>query len=315
MSDAALQLLLDSDEPAIRHAALIELLDRPAADPQARALRAAIAGGAIVGRLVDGPTEFHPYQKWRGAHWRLVSLMDLGVPPDAGRLVDAYERVLAWLGPDHERRVPVIAGRARRCGSQEGNALAVGVHLGLANGPRVRQLAANLVRWQWPDGGWNCDTKPAASHSSFNETCPPLLGLARFAVATGDPDARAAAERAAEFLLRHRVVFSERTGQLAHPTLGILHYPPYWHYDLLAGLRVLAAAGHATDPRARDALDLLESRRRPDGTWQSGGRWWRPPGSTGANVDVVDWGGRGPSEPLTLSALRVLKAARRWTPA
>lgn len=67
MSDAALQLLLDSYEPAIRHAALIELLDRPAADPQARALRAAIAGGAIVGRLVDGPTELHPYQKWRGA--------------------------------------------------------------------------------------------------------------------------------------------------------------------------------------------------------------------------------------------------------
>ncbi|HEX5148840.1 MAG TPA: hypothetical protein VFW02_07150 [Candidatus Limnocylindrales bacterium] len=319
MADPALQLLLDSDEPAIRHAALTELLDRPPDDPDVAAARAAIPTGPIVAGLVagqepDGQFGVHPYTKWSGAHWRLVSLMDLGVPGDLPSLAAAHDGVLAWLGPGHERRVPIIDGRARRCGSQEGNALATGVHLGRDDDPRVRRLAANLVRWQWPDGGWNCDKKPAARHSSFNESCPPLLGLARFAAASDDRDAAAAADRAAEFLLRHRVAFSERTGELASPSIGLLHYPPFWHYDLLAGLRVLVAAGRVGDPRASDALDLLESKRRPDGSWQPGARWWRSPGSRGSNVEVVDWGGRGSSEPLTLSGLRVLKAAGRWRP-
>ena len=312
--DPAVERLLESDEPAIRHAALTELLDRPAQDPDVRDARRRILNGPIARTLTTPTPSLHPYQKWRGAHWRLVSVMDLGIPGDTPGLREQYEAVLEWLGPAHVARVPVIKGLARRCGSQEGNALAVGVHLGLADDPRVAELGRNLERWQWPDGGWNCDKKPKASHASFNESCPPLLGLARFADATGDGDARAAADRAAEFLLRHRVAYSERTGELAHPNVGVLHYPPFWHYDYLVGLRALAAAGRVTDARTADALDLLEANRRADGTWQPGGRWWRRPGSSGANVEVVDWGS-GASEPLTLSAVRVLKAARRWQPA
>jgi hypothetical protein len=91
----------------------------------------------------------------------------------------------------------------------------------------------------------------------------------------------------------------------------MLHYPPYWHYDLLAGLRALAAAGHIRDRRASRALDLLQERRRTDGTWHTGGRWWRPKGPYAR--DVVDWGS-GPSEPITLTAIEVLKAAGRWKP-
>ena len=66
--------------------------------------------------------------------------------------------------------------------------------------------------------------------------------------------------------------------------------------------------GLAGDPRAADGIELVQERRRSDGLWQAGGRWWKPPGSKGANVEVVDWG-RGPSEMLTLNALRVLAAA------
>jgi hypothetical protein len=67
--------------------------------------------------------------------------------------------------------------------------------------------------------------------------------------------------------------------------------------------------GLARDPRAQDAIELLEERRLRDGTWRSGGRWWRPPGSKGANVEIVDWGS-GANQMLTLNALRVLHAAK-----
>ncbi len=314
IGDPAIDLLLASAEPAIRHAALVELLERPTTDPDVRSARTGVATGPLVRALSTARPDNHPYAKWHGAHWRLVSLMDLAVPPDVVEAAE-YERILDWLlAPGHLRGVRVIEGRARRCASQEGNALAVGVWLGNAGDGRVVELAAHLGRWQWPDGGWNCDRRPQVTHSSFNESLPPLLGLARFADATGDKDAAAAAVRAAEFLLRHRVAFSERTGEIAHDSIGTLHYPPYWHYDVLAALRALAASGHLGDERTSDALDLVEARRHPDGTWHPGGRWWRSPGSKGSNVEVADWGARGPSEPLTLSALRVLKAAGRWTP-
>jgi hypothetical protein len=67
----------------------------------------------------------------------------------------------------------------------------------------------------------------------------------------------------------------------------------------------------ADDPRAADAIDLLIAQQRNDGCWRSGPSWWRAPGSGGTNVEVVDWGRRGPSEMVTLNALRVLRAAGR----
>jgi hypothetical protein len=42
-----------------------------------------------------------------------------------------------------------------------------------------------------------------------------------------------------------------------------------------------------------------------------GSSWWRKLDSLRSNVEVVDWGGRGPSEMTTLNALRILKAAGR----
>lgn len=89
-----------------------------------------------------------------------------------------------------------------------------------------------------------------------------------------------------------------------------IHSPPYWHYDFLQALVVLARMGLVGDSRASDALDLLEEKRLSDGTWRAGARWWKAPGSKGSNVEVVDWGA-GANELATLHALRVLRSAGR----
>jgi hypothetical protein len=179
-------------------------------------------------------------------------------------------------------------------------------------------MAESLLDWQWPDGGWNCDRHPEAHHSSANESLPPLRGLAAFARASADAGlaaaARAAADRTAEFLLRHRVAWSERTGRPMNPRVVELHYPPYWHYDVLAGLRALAESDHLDVPRTADALDFLEAKRKPDGTWAPDAAWYRRPGAAASLVEVVDWTPRdhgATNEALTLSALLVLKAAGR----
>lgn len=259
--------------------------------------------------LVEGLSRdygVHAYGKWRGAFWRLQSLVDLGVGSRDPAALAAVAQTLEWvasprrLATIHKRR---IDGRVRRCATQDGLALHASLHFGLRDDPRLDTLAESLVQTQWPDGGWNCDLRPRVTHSSFNETWGPILGLAAYGI-------HDAVERGAEFLLRHRVVFSHRTGEPAHPVLMKLRYPPYWHYDVLVGLRTLATSVGLDDPRTADALDLLESKQREDGTWRAEGKWWKRPGSKGSNVEAVDWG-EAASEVLTEQARDVLRVAGR----
>jgi hypothetical protein len=146
--------------------------------------------------------------------------------------------------------------------------------------------------------------------SSFNESLAPMWGLHEYWAATGETAAREAAERTAELFLEHRLFRVLATGEPIHQSFVTLHSPPFWHYDYLQALVVLARMGRANDPRTSDGLNLLEERRLADGRWRAGSRWWRAPGSKGSNVEVVDWGS-GPNELLTLNALRVLRASGR----
>jgi hypothetical protein len=310
---AALAWLLASDEPAVRHLARRDLLgDGPAAAADAaRVLEGPKVAVLLAGQRPDGGFGVRPYSKWTGAHWRLVSLVELAAPAGEPRLLAAASTVLDWLTSDaHRRTVMVVDGLARRCASQEGNALAVACRLGMAGDPRAELLARSLAGWQWPDGGWNCDPRASGRRSSFHESLPPAWGLHEYWLATGATWAREAATRTAELLLSHRLFRSLRDGEVIDRRWLRPRYPPYWHYDVLQALLVLSRLGLARDPRAADALDLVARRRRADGRWWPSGYWWRPPGSRSGSgpVEVVDWGRSGPSEMLTLNALRVLRA-------
>ena len=141
-------------------------------------------------------------------------------------------------------------------------------------------------------------------------TREPAWGLHEYAGTTSAAWAETAAQRAAELFLEHRVYRSLATGETISPEWIALHYPPYWHYDVLQALLVLGRLGRLEDERASDALDLLVRLRRPDGRWEPGGCWWRKPGSR-TQTEVVDWVRHGPNEMITLNALRVLRTARR----
>jgi hypothetical protein len=308
---SALDWLLASDEPGVVVQAKRELLEQEDPPEAASVLEGPKVRALLAGQRPDGGFGVHAYGKWGGAHWRLVSLVELGVPAGDPCCLAAAETVLAWLtGDGHRRGIPTIDGLVRRCASQEGNALAVCCRLGLADDPRVRLLAESLIEWQWSDGGWNCDRNASGYRSSFHESLPPMWGLHEYAVATGDQAAREASRRTAELFLEHRLFRRLSDGAPIHPSFVTLHHPPFWHYDALQALVVLERMGLAGDPRTADGLELLQDRRLCDGRWRPGARWWRPPGGSGSNVEVVDWGS-GPNEMLTLNALRVLRAAGR----
>ncbi len=311
VEDAGIEWLLGSKEPAIRYLTRRDVL-RQTVEPEFEAiLKGPIVRKLLSGQLANGGFGGHPYRKWTGAHWRLVSLVELCVPAGQPQAMAAAETVLDWLtGAAHRRGVDVINGLARRCASQEGNALAVCCRLGMAGDPRVELLARSLVGWQWPDGGWNCDVTASGRRSSFHETLPTIWGLHAYAQATGATWASTAADRAAELLLEHRLFRSLRTGDPIRRQWLVLHYPPYWHYDVLQAMVVLGRLGKLGDQRTSDGLELLLQLRRPDGRWEAGGAWWQPPGAA-RQPEVVNWSRAGGNEMITLNALRVLRMAGR----
>jgi len=312
--------LLASDEPAVRLRAIVAILGLPPDSPEAEAARAACAGGERVAMLLserreDGTIPFHPYNaKWYGAHWVLVALAELGYPAGDRSLVPLREQALGWLLSDeYERRhIGHVHGLTTLHASIDGNAVWALHALGLAD-ERVDRLVARILQAQWPDGGWNCDRHASGHASSFTESLIPLRALVRHADCTGDRDSREAAARAAELFLTRRLYRRRTDGSVIHPSFLKLHYPCYWHYDILFALTVLAEAGLVTDPRCREALALLEAKRLDDGGFPAEARFYRVTAKPAAGGrSLVDWGPTGvrrSNEWVTTAALAALSAS------
>jgi len=334
LEDPAVEWLLASDDPSVRYLTITEVLQESPDSKEAHVARDQIPSGPRVKTLLagqgkDGSFGGHPYQKWAGAHWRLVSLVELAIPPE-NRAGEATDQILRWLtGKAHLANIPKVNGLYRRCASQEGNALAVCSRLGLAEDKRVVQLAESLVEWQWPDGGWNCDRRHEADHSSFYESLATLWGLVEYQTATNDENYSKTINKAADFFLQHHLFRSDKTGETVNPEWLKLHYPVYYHYDILQALMILWRSGRLDDSRTKDALDIVEAKRGPDSLWRAEGYYWHLAGEKGvtgsiwspndkqwkkrvvSHADVVDWGRWGPNRMITLSALRILNAAGR----
>ncbi len=319
MDKPIVERLLDSQEPSICYKAQVLLAGADPYSEEVWAMQQAIKNSDRVQTLLslrdaDGRIPGSAYKKWTGAHWTLAALADLGYPPGDDSLVPLREQVYNWLfSKQHITSIVAVEGRVRRCASQEGNALYALMRLGLADN-RTLQLAESLIRWQWPDGGWNCDKRPEALNSSFMETLVPMRALIYYAQLSSDTKAAQTARRAAEVFLTRRMYRRAKDGEVIHTDFTQLHYPPYWHYDILAGLEVMAEAGLIGDERCQDALDLLESKRLPDGGFPAEGRYYSTGERTRSNRSLVDWGGAGPkkmNEFVTVNALYVLKTAGR----
>lgn len=328
--------LLSSAEPSIRYKVRVRVLGEPEDSKAIADLQQEIKSSERVRTLMCARDDrgriepiHHVYKKWKGAHWAMARLADIGHPERDADLIAVREQLLqAHLSdkpvidrrPDrtgvvytYEDGVTLINGRPRCCASIPAYVLFSIITLGLAD-ERCGQLAQKLMKIQWPDGGWNCDRKFDVANSSFWETLIPLRALSAYAEHTGDTQARQAAARAAEIFLKRRLFQRERDGQVMNPDFVRLHYPCYWRYDILFALKVMAEAGFIEDERCSDALDLLESKRLPDGGWPAESRFYRVSQDFESGTEWVSWGqvsSKRMNEWVTADALYVLKAAGR----
>jgi hypothetical protein len=319
MTKDIIDKLLRSDEPSVRFKILVNILGERPQSVKIRKLQQEIKSSPRVKLLLslrdkDGRMPFNPYKKWIGAHWMLADLADIGYPPGDESLIPLREQVYQWLfSKEHEKKIKTINGRTRRCASQESNALHYLFTLGLAD-DRTNELARRLVGWQWPDGGWNCDKNPKAVNSSYHESWIPLRALALHAKLTGNIESKKSAKRASEVFLKRRLYKKQKDGSVISKDFVKLHYPYYWRYGILCGLKVLAEAGFVNDKRCEDTLDLLESKRLPDGGFPAEVKYYQVSSKAKSRQSLVDWGGvskKQLNEFITADALYVLKEAGR----
>jgi hypothetical protein len=250
-----------------------------------------------------------------------VQLAERGHPGGDPRLRQIQELVFAWilspafLKPNWTKFVEGQPERVRRCASMEGNVLWASLNLGLVD-ERLQVLADRLSKMQWPDGGWNCDVRPQARHSSLVETVLGLRGLAAWVQQSNDHDAARTLERGLELVLKHNLLF-HRSGALVVPSWGPRPDQigfPIRFFDVLLVLELMADVTRLDDPRCARALDLLESKRTADGGFPMETRRARSANEICSNCTFARWGpgGKTRTNPwVTIRALRVLRSAGR----
>ncbi|MBZ0302416.1 MAG: hypothetical protein K8J31_21900 [Anaerolineae bacterium] len=325
--------LLNSAEPSIRWKTQVNVLGMDRESTEIQELEREIKSSPRVKALLQKVDESGVlrcargvYDKWQGTHWVLMTLADIGYPRGDKSLYLLADDVLkCWLqerffnefvverkADAYKRQdaIPIMQGRHRTCTSQQGNALYSVLKLGLED-DRIHPLAERLRYWQWPDGGWNCDKEPEARKSTFIHTLYSMRALAMYADHTGHQESRECALRASEVFLTRRLFRRVSNGEIIREEFVKLHYPLYWHYDILGALKVFAEINLTNDERFEEALDLLEEKVLPMGGWPAESRYYTKISSDfSLSADYVDWGGtstRKMNEWVTVDALFVLK--------
>lgn len=289
--------LLDAD-PAIRWQVMRDLTDE--APGRVAAERTRVASEGWGARLLDlqaddgqwGGGVYTP--KWTSTTYTLLLLRHLGIDPADRRLREATSRVTdntVW-----GRDLPFLQYATEMCVT--GMILALGSYF--LEDARGLPQPEFILEKQRDDGGWNC--RVSSPRSSFNTTISVLEGLAEYEAAVGgDSTLREARTRAHEYYLERRLMYRLSTGELVKDRWLLMSFPPRWHYDVLRGLDYFREAGVAADSRCDEAIEVIRSKQRKDGTWPLQNR------HAGKVHFEMEEGSGKPSRWNTLRALRVLR--------
>lgn len=288
--------LLDPENPSVRYWTLVDLLDRPASEPEVQQTRLAIARQPLVQELFAlqhpagywGDDETKPYTA-QGAVTVLSLLHLLGVTPDQ-RTAAGCDSLLRFC--QHESGGFSLTKKQRSgifpCTT--GEHLPFLVYFGLGDDPRVRAAFTFLIEDMSTDDALDCGRYQ--HRECWWGAVAALNGLAVLPADMRSERSRRVVERLANTLLEAPYDFEGE-----HKRWLTFSVPRAW--DLLSALKALAVHGYTHDPHFGRLLELLLSRQDDHGRWVCGSvsRTWPLERRN------------QPSKWITLDALRVLKSA------
>jgi len=276
-----------------------------------------------------------PYQPtYKATYWQLMTLGQLGIDRSDERVQRTCNYIFSLQLPNGgfssytaegavnefelEKRKTVAKGKPlpefdtwaqalvkeHEYSCLTGNVAAALIRLGYGKDPRVKKALDWLLSVQNHDGGWLCPYWKAHikdKHGCFYGTICPLEALSEVPDVERTSEMQSAIERAAEFLLMHRLYKADHHSFKAiRPSWLKFSFPWFYGYDVLRGLSIVTNLGFVNDERLTDAVKVVVQKRRADGTWLLDSA---PIGRMQTNLEPV---GR-PSKWITLYALRVLK--------
>jgi hypothetical protein len=303
-TDPVLGWLLEPSQPAMRYLASRDLVrPRPSEQTLARLRSRVPAGGwaaTILAKQRDRTwwatkrTCYVP--KFRSTIWQLQVLADLGLTRRDERIANAVD---LWFDLHYDPKGGGFSPGARTenwfrshlCTT--GNMVRSLIRLGYLDDERVQSAIAWLVDEQYASGGWDCFGRDEATMDAWEG----MSAFAEIPPSRRSPDVRRSIERGADFFLERRLLHEgERFARW-----WWLRYPWHYFYDVLVGVDFLTSLGYGRDPRMREALDHLDSKRLPDGRWNL----------DHTNGNMVVEPSRRPSKMITFLARRALQRAGR----
>jgi hypothetical protein len=241
---------------------------RPPDDARVRAARRAIgrtgwAAELLAGQLPGGQwatpgsaARDMEGPKYIATRYVLHVLADLGMDRSDPRVARAarlyFDRVSS-------RRFNEMGGKDSELCCTGGD-VRIATRLGFGDDPRVTRSLSWLIATQKKDGGWHCWPSKTGTLDSWQA----LAAFAAIPEERRGPEMDRAIERGLEFYLDRELMYENRATYA--PWLR-LHFPVHYYYDVLVGLDIVTSLGRGSDPRVRKALDWLEGRRNPDGSW------------------------------------------------
>ena len=210
-------------------------------------------------RRVDDSEQGQP---WTATTYSLLLLRDLGLDPrsDEARGAIALVRENSrWEEGDQ----PFFDGEVEPC--INGMAVALGAYFG----ENVDGVVARLLGEQLADGGWNCEAERGSTRSSFATTINVLEGLLEHERATGGSPALGRGPPAWRGVpARARAAPAQEHRRADRPGTGCSSR------SRPAGTTTCSAASSTSGPsatprttRMAEAVEVLRSKRQPDGTW------------------------------------------------
>ncbi|MBN1661507.1 MAG: hypothetical protein JXA93_24150 [Anaerolineae bacterium] len=321
--------LLTSSEPWTRYRTLLDLLDRPADDPEVRAARADMLAHPQIEALVAHATTWgtSPLQRHNDAGhaiYALSTLADFGLQADDPGIAPAVDAFLAHQAP--EGAFQTLINIPRNFGGSGEDAwtwivcdaptvLYILLGLGVGTDTRIQRAVNHLISLV-DDNGWRCVGSPDIGKfrgpGRKDDPCPIANVYALKAIAAaaahGRPDLLdgSAARAGAEMLLSHW----EQQGERKMYLFGIgtdfrkLKYPFVW-YDILHVTGVLSRFPFLhDDPRFREMVETIAAQADTEGRYTATSMYKAWKGWSFADK-------KNPSPWLTFLALRIMKQSGR----
>lgn len=251
----------------------------------------------------DGGWGLQYYQpKWISTHYTLLELKNLGINPNIPIIQKSIDHIFTLpVGIDGGVLIGATVNYSDVCIN--------GMILNFASyfqrdEKEMRFIIDYLIKTQMADGGWNCRyCRGGAVHSSLHTTINTLEGFNEYL--KNGYNYRAGellqmAEKGREFILIHKLFKSDKTGSVIDNKMTMLSYPGRWKYDILRAMDYFRDTGFSFDERMQDAVDVILSKKRKDGTWPVQSKH-----AGEVHFDMEKTG--GPSRWNTLRIYRVLK--------